>query len=387
MDGHPKPTILCVDDDANLLAALVHFLRADFEVHTASTPEAALKALRDLETLAVMVCDLRMPRVDGVKLLHQAFVSRPDVTRILLTGQADREGAIRAVNDGQIFRYLAKPCPSDQLKGAIDAGVNLHRMHRAERAILEQTLLGCIRAMMEVLAVANPIAFGRAGQIKRRAMELARRLNLTECWQLEAAALLSQLGYATLPPSLVEKVFQGAELSPQERLSVAGVTGVSNRIVEHIPRLEPVIRILAALKGSDAQIAALGDGPMGVSVRILSLILEYDALVARGLSHDAICETLCAQVSRFGPRLVSQLDVCISKAEEGQKCIEVFLSQVNVGMILQQELRNSAGVLLVPAGFEVTRTLLGRLENLAPELLKTRVRVVEPKQPLSPMGH
>ncbi len=350
-------------------------LRKEYEVHTASTAEDALKKLRDVPDLAVVISDMRMPKMDGATFLHQSVLRRPEATRILLTGQADREEAIRAVNQGQIYRFLTKPCPTDELKLAIEAGVIQHRLIAAERAVLQETLLGCIQALMEVLALANPVAFGRAGQIKRRAMELAARMGTQDFWQLEAAALLSQLGYAALPPALMDKVYHGQKLTPEEQSKVDAVPDMANKLLEHIPRLEPVIQILAALKWNDTQVAALGDGTIGLGTRILCLILEYDAMAARGLSHDAICDQLCARTTRFGPKLISQLDACVVTAESKEQSADLPVSQLMPGMVLLEELRTAVGTLITPSGFEVTQTFLNRLANIAPELLTTTVRV------------
>lgn len=377
MDDRPKPQILCVDDESRVVEGLALVLRREYQVHVASGPEQALQKLRDISDLAVVISDMRMPKMDGAEFLHEVKLRRPDATRIILTGYADRDEAVRAVNKGQIFRFLTKPCAPEQLKSAIEAGVVQHRLLNAERAVLQETLLGCIRALMEVLAIANPVAFGRAAHIKRRAVELAARLGAKDFWQLEAAAMLSQLGYAALPPELVEKLFQAHRLTAEEQAKVDSVPDMANKLLEHIPRLEPVIQILAALKWNDSQLAALGDGTIGLGTRILCLILEYDALSARGMQHDAICDQLCARTARFGPKLISQLDACIAHATESEKVLELPLRQVVPGMTLVQEVRTSAGALIVPAGFEVTKSFLERVTNLAPALLDTLVRVTE----------
>ena len=375
MSVQPKPRILCVDDEPRVVEGLALVLRKEYEVHTASGAEQALHKLRDVGNLAVVISDMRMPRMDGATFLHQAMVHRPDAARILLTGQADRDEAIRAVNEGQIFRFLVKPCPNDQLKAAIDAGVVQYRLHHAERSILQETLLGCIKALVEVLAIANPVAFGRSSLIKRRAKDFADRLGISDFWQLEAAALLSQLGYAALAPALVEKVYHGQKLSAEEQAKVDAVPDMANRLLEHIPRLEPVIQILAALKWSDAQVAALGDGTIGLGTRILCLILEYDALIAQGHTHETAREHLKSRRARFGMQLLDNLDVCMTTSETRQQPVEIILREVEPGMILLQELRNAAGTLITPAGFEVTTTFIDRISNIAPDLLGSKVRI------------
>ncbi|HUQ09686.1 MAG TPA: response regulator [Steroidobacteraceae bacterium] len=377
MEQRAKPQILCVDDEPRVVDGLQLALRKEYEVHTASTVEVALQKLREVKDLAVVISDMRMPGMDGAAFLHQALVRRPDVTRILLTGQADRDEAIRAVNQGQIFRLLTKPCPPEELKPAIEAGVVQNRLLNAERAVLQETLLGCIKALMEVLAVANPVAFGRASGIKRRAMTLAARLGTPDFWQLEAAAMLSQLGYAALPPALLEKVYHARKLTPEEQAKVDAVPDMANKLLEHIPRLDPVIQILAALKWTDAQVAALGDGMIGYATRILCLILEYDALRARGMTHEAVRDQLGARTARFGAKLLGQLDVFVSEGM-GEESVATPLGQLRPGMVLLEELRTATGALLVPAGFEVTRTFLDRIANIAPDLLEVPVRARAP---------
>jgi response regulator RpfG family c-di-GMP phosphodiesterase len=373
-----KPQVLCVDDEVRIVEGLQALLKDDFDVHVATSAEDALRMVGTLGDLAVVVCDMRMPKVDGATLLRAMARHRPNATRILLTGQASREDAIRAVNEGQIFKLLTKPCRAEDLKAAINEGVALHRLATAERRILQETLIGAIHALMEVLAIANPVAFGRAGQIKRQVRQLAARLGMDDFWQLEAAALLSQLGYVGLPADIMEKIQRGERLTPDEEAKVRGAPDLTNTLLEHIPRLEPVLQILAALKWDDAPLARLGDGTVGMGARILGLVLEYDALLAQGESHDSVSEKLSSRVGRYGAKLIAQLDACIVESREGEQDLHVLVRQLQPGMRLKEEIRTSTGALLVPMGFEVTQTFVDRIANIAPDRLDARVRVSLP---------
>jgi DNA-binding NtrC family response regulator len=130
---------------------LVLHLRKDYEVHTALGGDDALKVLKQIGGAAVVVSDMRMPGMDGAMLLHNVMSFYPDTTRILLTGEPGRDAAIDAVNKARIFRFLTKPCPPDQLRSAVEAGVMQHRLIRAERSILKETLIGCIKALIDAL--------------------------------------------------------------------------------------------------------------------------------------------------------------------------------------------------------------------------------------------
>ena len=166
MSKQGLPRVLCVDDEARVVEGLVLHLRKDYEVHTALSGADALRQLKEMGGAAVIVSDMRMPGMDGATLLQHVMQVSPDTTRILLTGEPGRDAAVSAVNTAHIFRFLTKPCPPDQLKAAIEAGVGQYRLVNAERSILKETLIGCIKALVDVLAITNPVAFGRASRVK-----------------------------------------------------------------------------------------------------------------------------------------------------------------------------------------------------------------------------
>ena len=138
-----EPTnILCVDDEPRVLEGLALALRKDYRVHTASSGEEGLQKLKEVKGIAVVVSDMRMPVMDGATFLKRVMRNHPEITRMLLTGEPGRDAAVQAVNEGQIFRFLTKPCPPEQLKTALEAAVIQHRLITAERVLLEETLIG-----------------------------------------------------------------------------------------------------------------------------------------------------------------------------------------------------------------------------------------------------
>jgi hypothetical protein len=279
------------------------------------------------------------------------------------------------VNKAQIFRFLTKPCPSKDLKAAVEAGVAHHKLHSAERAVLRETLIGCIRALMIVLAITSPTAFGRANGIKRRALDLAAELGYPEFWQLEAAALLSQLGHLALPPEVADKVYEGRNLTPREQAHASGAPDIARRLFEHIPRLEHVLQILTASSLSDAQLAALDEGPIGIGARVLGVALECDALSSQGKSTDEIVRTLEARSHRYGGKIIRQLASVLGTDTALEVTQDLELRHVLPGMVINQDVRNAHGILLVPKGFEVTPGFLERMSNFAASLLVQRVQV------------
>jgi response regulator RpfG family c-di-GMP phosphodiesterase len=367
-----------VDDEHRVVDGLVLHLRKDYKVFTASSGTEALQTLKKIGGAAVVVSDMRMPGMDGATLLHHIMSSYPETTRILLTGEPGRDAAALAVNKASIFRFLTKPCPPDQLKIAVEAGVMQHRLFNAERSILKETLIGCIKALVDVLAIANPVAFGRTSRVKRLSMEFAAVLDCPDYWQLEAAAMLSQLGYLSLPPPLVDKLYYGDPLNSAEQTLASGAPAVTMSVLENVPRLDPVIQILAALNWSDEALARLGDGTIGLAARILGVVMEYDSLVTRGNPVDVAVQTLRGRASRFGAELIEQFGKHLGAGSGKNEARMMPLRTVQVGMVVMQDVRTHQGTLLVPRGFEVTAIFLERMRNFGPELMGEVVRVIVP---------
>lgn len=132
--------ILFVDDDANILAAYKRNLRKQFDIHTAASGEEGLSLIESKGPFAVVLSDLRMPEMDGFDFLSKVKDVSPDSICIMLTGHAELQSSLRAVNEGYIFRFLTKPCKVNILSKAIGSGLeqyarNVERRKGDERNI------------------------------------------------------------------------------------------------------------------------------------------------------------------------------------------------------------------------------------------------------------
>lgn len=119
--------LLIVDDERSITAAVADLFRNRYRVITASGAEEALAHLEHSD-VAVIISDQRMPKVTGAELLAQVAISRPDITRIMLTGYADLESVITAVNKGQIYFYLTKPWQESEVIAVVDKAVEYHSL-------------------------------------------------------------------------------------------------------------------------------------------------------------------------------------------------------------------------------------------------------------------
>ena len=372
MNKEALPRILCVDDEPRVVESLAVQLRHHFEVVSATSGQQALRLLKEQGAPAVIVSDMRMPVMDGAALLKQVKQLYPDTTRILLTGETGRDAAIAAVNEGQIFKFLTKPCRAEQLRAALDAGVMQHRVLVAEKVLLQETLIGCIKALVDVLAITNPVAFGRSARLKRLATGMAGALGLSGFWQLEAAAMLSQIGYISLPVELVEKLYYGKRLTAEERVLADGAPKVAQKLLGRISRLEPVLEIL---EGASREKQEPSDGLMAQGAGVLRLLLEYDSLLGQGVGAETALKRLRTPQGRHEAKMLGALESLVLESAGPDEVIETTIGNIKPGMVFIDDLYTHIGTLLVPKGFEVTEAFLERARNFGPGILQEKVRM------------
>lgn len=358
--------ILCVDDEPRILEALERTLGERFEVSTAESGADGLQLLTADGPFAVVVSDMRMPQMDGAVFLSRVQDVAPDTTRVLLTGQADIQSAIDAVNRGGIFRFLCKPCPIDVLERALEAAVEQHRLRLLERELLEQTLAGTLKMLADILALVAPSLFAQANRLRDCVMHLTKKLRLGEPWQYEVAAMLSQIGLVSLPPDVIERAVAGKTLTEEERRLIQEHPAVGHRLVMQIPRLEKVAAMIRDQRSPQPTEIA----PVVIGAGMLRIAGELDIMLGRGVSY---AEALAGLVQRgCDPQLIAALkDYRPPEAQTWLRALAV--AELKPGMVLDDEVRSRSGNVMVAKGQVVTTVLLERIRRIA-----QTIGIVEP---------
>jgi response regulator RpfG family c-di-GMP phosphodiesterase len=353
--------ILFVDDDANILQSYQRQLRKQFTVETANGAAAGLKLLEGGGPYAVVVSDMRMPDMNGVQFLAQVERIAPDAVRVMLTGNADQQTAIDAVNGGHIFRFLTKPCLPALLVQTLTASLEQYRLVIAERELLAKTFSGSVALLTEVLSLVKPQVFGRAARVKRLVVEVCQRLNIDGVWEMHVAAMLCQLGCITIPEAILEKVWTGKPLSPAETEVFRSHPAVAQRLIGRIPRLAGVAEMIARqfdryepppADDDDARRRIrLGGG-------ILKAVLDFDALVSGDNVPAAAVKELLARAGEYDPQVIRALTQSFEVAPEVRP---VFIRELKEGMVLDEDIVTQSGNVLVARGQEVTEWMCERL--------------------------
>jgi response regulator RpfG family c-di-GMP phosphodiesterase len=365
-DQNRSKQILCVDDDPNLLASLKRTLRKEFDLALAGSGTEALEVVSGNGRFAVILADMRMPGMDGVELLKRVKQISPDTVRVMLTGNADLSTAVEAVNQGHIFRFLTKPCSKDDLLNSLTSAVRQHELIVAERQLLEETLKGSLGMTVDILSMVNPVAFGRARRVLAYVRYVVGTLSLPDPWRYDVAAMLSQLGCVSLQPELLEKVFAGQELSDDERARYASHPELGGRLVSRIPRLEIVGEMVSRQEDPvsrhdrDKPVEQRDEAEIGGE--ILKVCLDYDRLIAHGMTADMAVDVLRKYPDTYEQRLVEILTG--HPAQEKTRSVRVVdVSDMTYGMILDQDVCAKKGQLLATRGQEVTVAMLAHLKR------------------------
>lgn len=376
--------ILLVDDEPNILEGLQRQLRRHFLIEVAEGAMAGLEVIKKGGPFAIVVSDYRMPGMDGVQFLACVKEQTPETIRIMLSGQADLSTIIEAVNQGEIFRFLHKPCEPESFKKTLTAGLIQYRLVRSEKVLLEQTLTGSLQALVDLLSFVNPEAFGRASRLKRYVLGLAEHMGLTELWQLEVASSLSQIGCVILPREILTKMNIGKPLTSHETqtLNQHPVTGAD--ILRNIPRMQEVAEIIEYqyknFDGTGHPLNQRTGEEIPLGARLLKVTNDFDTLLMQNIPRSEAFEQLTTRKGWYDPKILQVLKI-VFVPESKFKVIKVLLMELKPQMVIADGIVDSKGNLLVAKGQSLTDWMVTKLKDMSGGRdIKEPIRIIVPDE-------
>ncbi len=372
-----KP-ILLVDDEIKVLYSLSRSLgEQDFDdIKIAQNGQEAFEIIKNTPDLALVVSDYHMPGVNGIELLAKVRETSPDVTRILLTGAAGLEMALEAVNKGHIFRFLLKPCSTETFIAAIKDGLRQNALITAEHELLSKTLSGSIKLMVDILSMLSPSIFSQANRLRNLARDLAVALHLEDrAWEIELAALLSQIGAVTIPRDILERWQKGELLEESETKIIRSIPRMGKSLIKNIPRLENIAEWIGyqnCTYNGRVVIGAPTADNIPLVARILKVIVDFDRLIEKSYDPSVVFQTMLIHESEYDPTILAafRLNILsfdnrylckISDDRMGEK--EISINGIRSGMVLSRDVIDKNGVLIVPKDTLITDVLIYKLTN------------------------
>ena len=365
--------VLFVDDDPNALRAYKRHLRKYYRVHTVLSGKEGLEAIKNDGPFGVIVSDLMMPEMDGIEFLTLANERSPSSIRIMLTGFGDMEKAMRAINEGHVFRFETKPCKIDKLIEALEDGFRQYNLTLAEKSLHHTALKGSIKVITDMLTMIDGAMFGRAMKLRQYAKRFARRIKLDTAQDLELAAMLSQTGFLTVPVEIRQKILRHEKLNSSEEMIVRNVSETGFNLLSNIPKLERIAHIIRygkkSYNGKGFPKDDVAGNDIPVESRILNILSDLIEIEERVKSKREIMSTIRDKKQRYDPKLLSEIiDEFIGFRTRQpllppKNSITVEFDEMMEGDILLTDLRSPDGKLLLAQGSRLTRPILSGLKR------------------------
>lgn len=406
MDAQPS-TVLCVDDESNILAALKRVLRAaGHHVLTAPGGEAALEILGKVP-VDVIISDMRMPGMDGAQLLEAVRARWPQAVRILLTGHADMASTVAAINRGQVLRYVHKPWDEPELLGAVREGLERLALQRERDRLealtlaqndelkalnselesrvqartaeladanekLRRNYLKSIKVFSSLLELRGAQFAGHGRRVAEMARDIARKVGLPEPEVLDifVAGLLHDIGQIGLGDEMLGRPlarYDDTELAAYRRHPV--LAEQSLMALDDLQQLVPIIRSHHERHDGGGFPDKLAGTAIPIGARILAIADAFDDLQnghlaeARLNALEARTVMRRARGTQFDPEV---LDVFLHLTEPAPPAVRVpplLTSALEPGMVLSQDLISGRGLLMLTAGHKLTASLIARIRE------------------------
>ncbi len=315
-----KPHILVIDDDEILLASMRRQFVGRFNVVTAPGGQRAIDevkaAHRRRDPFAVVVCDMRMPEMDGIQTLRHISEIAPGTISLMLTGNADQATAADAINSGHVFKFFSKPCAIHVLEEGINEAVRKYRADLAEQDLLEKTLAGSIKVLIDLISTNTPAISSHARRIREFTRQLVAHEVVPAHWQLDIAASLALIGQLSLPVELLHRHRQGLPLSEEEREQFCHAPQTARNLIANIPRLGKVAEVVYLQdRGFDGS-GFPANGPLGGDIpkdaRILKIIKDLaEATEMFGAPDLRAFAVLESRASHYDPELLQSVKACL----------------------------------------------------------------------------
>lgn len=367
--------VLFVDDEPRILDGLRRSLHGHYDFDTATSGLEGL-ALIDAATTpyAVVVSDMMMPAMTGAEFLTRAHAASPDTVQMILSGEAELGSTIAVVNDGNLFRFLTKPCAAEAMTRALDAALAQNRLVHSERELLDHTLNGAVEVLTELMSATNPAEFNRTERVKAIIGTLLLKLTVADPWELRIAAMLGQVGLMAVPASVIAQVRAGDEVSPEAAEIYRSHPSLGADLIRRIPRLQNVAEWVAAqpVTMADATAAVVDPPEAPVTAHeVYVTVMAFTAGADAGLSPRRV-HTALAACRHYRKDLLDDV-LAAYELSVVRRPRQVKGTQLTVGMQVEQDVLTTTGLVLIRAGETLTESMAIRLRHFA-----SGVGVIEP---------
>jgi response regulator RpfG family c-di-GMP phosphodiesterase len=280
-----KYKILFIDDDEIVLESYMARYRKEYKVLIANTPDKALQFVYSTDDFSVIISDMKMIGMSGIELLSRIKNLSPFSARIMLTGYTQADIAIDAVNKGEIFRFLSKPCSAEIMDKAIRDGIIIYKSITKDKKIIQDLLKGSIKVLIDSVRISNPRSYERSIRIRNISRRIAQDIKMNSSVDIEIAAMICLIGYIGIDKNIIDKFENGVQLSSEEDKVFHQYPLIGASLIKNIPKMDNVSRII------EYHLCKYEDY-MPVESSILSIAIRFEELCSREMSIDSIIDKM-----------------------------------------------------------------------------------------------
>ncbi|TWT97998.1 Hydrogenase transcriptional regulatory protein hupR1 [Botrimarina colliarenosi] len=353
--------VLFVDDDQMLLSSMERCLGLKFELDTAISGLDALELMKT-NAYSVVVSDMRMPIMDGVQFIEKARVLSRQSVFMMLTGNQDLQTAMRAVNEGQVYRFLNKPCRPDEIEAAVTQAQRQFNLEASERELLNKTFVDALGVFSDVIETLQPHLVGRCGKTEQVLDELRLACGLPSRWEYKVAAKVMLLGFA-----MQFDRRSGMNVSAtQATIELNRACTTAARIVQRIPRLDSVAEIIRCVPTTDGVLAdPSSSDPLDMVMNgaaLLRVAHMVEALSDSGVECDEAMTWIVQAAPDISPMLAEAARNLYPKEVEAEG-IPFDPDDLKPGLILFDDLTGADGATLLRSGRKLSQTHIDKLRD------------------------
>ena len=376
-----------------MLAHHSRTLRKPFYVHTALSGVEGLAAIEQGGRYPAILVDMNMPGMDGIEFLTLAAKTSPDSAFVMLTGNVDQQTAVRAVNEGHVFRFLNKPCSAEAVLEAITACVEHSQQMQEQRLLEERVLDGGIRLLTQVLHAVDPHAAQRSENLMAYVRSYYEALD-TACQlprDLELAVSFCSVGLAVIPAGVLHRARSGGELTPAEERMMESASELGGRILSFIPKMEAAGRIVRyqnkGFGGAGHPLDEVAGDDLPFGARLLHVMIDLLRLEAAGAARSDALQQMGALGEEYDPEI---LKVCRTRWRPScsKSLVRVRASipvaDLCISDVLGKALHSVSNIFFAPEGTVISKPLMRKIREwermgmLAPEVVVFMTRMPEP---------
>jgi ActR/RegA family two-component response regulator len=355
--------VLFVDDDVALLKSIQRNLCFDYDLSIAESGQHGLELINGQKPYSVIVTDMRMPIMDGIRFINEARKITPDSIFLMLTGNQDIDTSIKAVNQGQVFRFLTKPCETEDIKTAIEIAHRQFELVQTEKELLHKTFVGAISLMMDVVESVHPDTLHQAQRIDAIMRACEEALGISGNWEFRLVARVSLVGFTLMPCDEQIKLQQLGPAVPESQLLLEKMALTSSRLMGRIPRLERVTEILR--KQATADCSAFKEPYEGHNPDLGAVLLRVAMYWCNLIHHGLSPKEALREILQILPELPAQIQNALLELDTptaDRHPVEVKLRDLAEGMVLYDDLLSEDGALLLRSGRRLTQSVIEKMK-------------------------